>query len=78
MKFSTEVIGCYWEEDKGEWLVKLRENRPGQEPREFEDRCNILLHVSLDDHRASYAGMTDLTIRVPGFSTTTSGLTFLG
>ena len=44
MTFNTEVVGCYWEEEKGEWLVKLRETKPGQEPREFEDRCHLLLH----------------------------------
>lgn len=41
---NTEVTGCYWDDDKGEWLVKLRETAPGQEPREFEDRCHLLLH----------------------------------
>jgi cation diffusion facilitator CzcD-associated flavoprotein CzcO len=44
MNFHTEVVGAYWQEEKGEWLVKLRENRPGQEPREFEDHCHMLLH----------------------------------
>ncbi|KAK5124053.1 hypothetical protein LTR85_002250 [Meristemomyces frigidus] len=44
MTFSTEVVGCYWNDEQGEWMVKLRENRPGQEPREFEDHCHLLLH----------------------------------
>lgn len=44
MTFNTEVIGCYWEEERGEWLVKLRESRQGQESREFEERCHLLLH----------------------------------
>ncbi|TKA22440.1 putative sterigmatocystin biosynthesis monooxygenase stcW [Salinomyces thailandicus] len=44
MTFSTEVIGCYWDDQKGQWRVKLRENKPGQEPREFEDYCDLLLH----------------------------------
>jgi cation diffusion facilitator CzcD-associated flavoprotein CzcO len=44
MNFHTEVVGCYWQEEKGEWLVKLREHRPGQEPRDFEDHCHLLLH----------------------------------
>ena len=44
MTFHTEVVGCYWQESTGEWLVKLREHLPGQEPREFEDRCHILLY----------------------------------
>jgi len=46
MTFHTEVTGCYWDEDKGEWNVKLRQQLPGQEPREFEDRCHILLHAA--------------------------------
>lgn len=44
MNFNIEVVGCYWQGEKGEWLVKLREHRPGQEPREFEDHCHMLLH----------------------------------
>jgi hypothetical protein len=44
MNFNTEVVGCYWQEEKGEWEVKLRENIPGQEPREFEDYCNVLIY----------------------------------
>lgn len=46
MAFHTEVIGCHWQEDTGEWLVKLRQSRPGEEPREFEDRCHLLLHAT--------------------------------
>ena len=44
MTFNTEVIGAYWNEEKGEWNVKLRQNIPGQEPREFEENCHLLLH----------------------------------
>lgn len=44
MTFNTEVVGCFWQEEKGEWLVKLREHKPGQAPREFEDHCHLLLH----------------------------------
>lgn len=44
MNFNTEVIGCYWNESKGQWNVKLRETKPGQQPREFEDYCDMLLH----------------------------------
>ncbi|PSK43626.1 hypothetical protein B9Z65_7140 [Elsinoe australis] len=54
MKFETEVIGCHWSEDEGEWVVKLRQTRqkPGgnvwerETLREFEDRCHLLLHAS--------------------------------
>ncbi|PPJ54899.1 hypothetical protein CBER1_06033 [Cercospora berteroae] len=44
MTFNTEVTGTYWNEEKGEWTVKLRQTAPGQEPREFEDTCHLLLH----------------------------------
>lgn len=44
MTFNTEVIGAYWNEEKGQWTVKLRQTQPGQEPREFEDYCDLLLH----------------------------------
>lgn len=44
MHFHTEVVGCYWNEEKGEWKVKLRETKPGQGAREFEDHCHLLLN----------------------------------
>ncbi|KAL8300693.1 hypothetical protein RB597_010342 [Gaeumannomyces tritici] len=44
MTFQTTVTGCYWQQDKGQWLVKLRQAQPGREPREFEENCNLLLH----------------------------------
>ncbi|KAJ4516740.1 hypothetical protein HRR88_007892 [Exophiala dermatitidis] len=46
MVFNTEVIGCYWQEETGEWLVKLKETNPkdGSTVRLFEDRCHVLLH----------------------------------
>ncbi|KAG7284368.1 hypothetical protein NEMBOFW57_010741 [Staphylotrichum longicolle] len=46
MTFHTEITGCYWQEEKGEWAVKLRQQLPGQEPREFEDHCHVLLHAA--------------------------------
>ncbi|KAF7194766.1 FAD-binding monooxygenase moxY [Pseudocercospora fuligena] len=44
MTFNTEVTGAYWNEEKGEWSVKLRQTAPGQQPREFEETCHLLLH----------------------------------
>ena len=44
MTFNTEVIGCYWQEETGEWKVKLRKQVPGQEPHEFEEHCHVLLY----------------------------------
>lgn len=44
MTFRTEVIGCYWNQDKGEWLVKLKETKVDGSTRLFEDTCHLLLH----------------------------------
>lgn len=46
MKFNTEVVGCEWQDDLGKWKVKLREHTGGQEPKEFEDTCDLLLHAT--------------------------------
>ncbi|RDL41003.1 Flavin-binding monooxygenase-like protein [Venustampulla echinocandica] len=44
MTFNTKVIGCYWAEEAGEWTVKLRQTIPGGTTREFEEKCDLLLH----------------------------------
>jgi hydroxyversicolorone monooxygenase len=44
MTFNTEVVGCWWDDSKGQWKVKLRKSVPGQVPTEFEDHCDLLLH----------------------------------
>lgn len=46
MNFHTEVVGCYWNEDAGQWTVKLRQSLPGTESREFEEQCDLLLHAT--------------------------------
>lgn len=46
MTFSTEVVGCRFDEERGEWKVRLRETKEGQEPREFDDWCHLLLHAT--------------------------------
>ena len=46
MKFNTEVIGSYWNEDAGQWTVRLRQTSPSSAPREFEDKCDLLLHAT--------------------------------
>ncbi|PMD27582.1 flavin-binding monooxygenase-like protein [Hyaloscypha hepaticicola] len=46
MKFNTEIIGCYWNEDSGQWTVKLRQHNPGSSPKEFEEKCDLLLHAT--------------------------------
>jgi cation diffusion facilitator CzcD-associated flavoprotein CzcO len=44
MTFKTEVVGCYWNQDKGEWLVKLKQTNADGSTKFFEDTCNLLLH----------------------------------
>ena len=46
MTFHTEVISCTWQDDTGEWLVRLRQEEPGHEPYEFEEHCHLLLHAT--------------------------------
>lgn len=46
MTFHTEVTGAYWNDEQGQWTVKLRQTKPGQDPREFEDHCDLLLHAT--------------------------------
>ncbi|CAK3851030.1 sterigmatocystin biosynthesis monooxygenase stcW [Lecanosticta acicola] len=41
MTFNTEVVGAYWNDDRGQWTVKLRNNKSGEE---IEDHCHLLLH----------------------------------
>jgi cation diffusion facilitator CzcD-associated flavoprotein CzcO len=44
MTFNTEVIGCYWQQEKGEWLVKLSQTAPDGSIKQFDDTCNLLLY----------------------------------
>ncbi|KAF4630307.1 hypothetical protein G7Y89_g7832 [Cudoniella acicularis] len=46
MTFNTEIIGCYWNEDDGQWTVKLCQTNPGSALREFEEKCDLLLHAT--------------------------------
>jgi hydroxyversicolorone monooxygenase len=46
MNFNTEVTGCYWNEEAGQWTVKLRQSSPGSAPKEFEEKCDLLLHAT--------------------------------
>lgn len=43
MTFNTEVIGCYWNEEAGEWTVKLRQSDGVSAPRVFEEKCDLLI-----------------------------------
>ena len=62
MTFNTEVVGAYWQEDKGEWTVKLRQTAPGHEPREFEDHCHMFVNASgiLNKPQVRFAGIRPL------------------
>ena len=44
MHFNNEIVGCYWQQDTGEWLVKIKETKPDGTTRLFDDRCHVLLH----------------------------------
>ncbi|KAK5684954.1 hypothetical protein LTS10_003029 [Elasticomyces elasticus] len=44
MRFNTEVLGLYWQDDEGKWLVKLRTTTPGGQTVESEDTCDIVLY----------------------------------
>jgi hydroxyversicolorone monooxygenase len=46
MRFNTEIMGCYWNEDDGKWTVKIRETSPGSDPREFTVECDFILHAT--------------------------------
>ena len=46
MTFNTEVVGCWWQEEAGQWKVKLRQTRPDGETWEFDETCDLLLHAT--------------------------------
>ena len=46
MTFNTTVVGCWWQEEQGQWKAKLRQTQPGGQVKEFEDTCDLLLHAT--------------------------------
>ncbi|KAK5726792.1 hypothetical protein LTR15_002681 [Elasticomyces elasticus] len=44
MRFNTEVLGLYWQDVEGKWLVKLRTTTPEGQTVESEDTCDIVLY----------------------------------
>ncbi|OQU93791.1 hypothetical protein CLAIMM_00261 [Cladophialophora immunda] len=44
MTFNTRIVGCYWQHEQGEWLVKMEQTRHDGSVVEIEDRCNLLLN----------------------------------
>jgi hypothetical protein len=45
MTFNTEIIGCYWNEETGQWTVKLKQSS-GSVVKQFEETCDLLLHAT--------------------------------
>ncbi|RFU33288.1 hypothetical protein B7463_g3052, partial [Scytalidium lignicola] len=46
MRFSTEVIGCVWQEETSTWKVQMRRSDDGKNVTEFNEECDILLHAT--------------------------------
>jgi cation diffusion facilitator CzcD-associated flavoprotein CzcO len=44
MHFNHKVIGCFWQQDQGEWIVKIERTLSDGSICEFEDRCAVLLY----------------------------------
>lgn len=45
MTFNTEIIGCFWNDENGQWTVKIKKTTEAGE-REFEETCDLLLHAT--------------------------------
>lgn len=46
MTFNTEVTGCHWEQNNGEWRVTPRQTTPDGCTKEFEERSHMLLQAT--------------------------------
>lgn len=46
MVFNTEVVGAYWQQETGEWLVKLKQTMSDGSTKLFDDRCHLFLYGS--------------------------------
>ena len=44
MNFDTKVVGCYWQEDDGQWLVKIEQTGADGQVTEIEETCDLLLY----------------------------------
>lgn len=78
MTFSTEVTGCFWNEEEGQWTVKLREIRPGQQPRDFEDSCDLLLHGTGILNNFKWFSESSITLTSPIHADTPVGQIYPG
>ena len=46
MHFRCEIVGAYWQEESGEWLVKIEQTNQDGTTKDIEERCNLLLYGS--------------------------------
>jgi cation diffusion facilitator CzcD-associated flavoprotein CzcO len=45
MNFNTEVVGCYWQEESGKWLVKTRQTS-AEGTKEQQTECDLVLYAT--------------------------------
>lgn len=44
MHFNSEIVGAYWQDDTGEWLVKIKQTQPDGSEKTLEEKCHLLLY----------------------------------
>jgi hydroxyversicolorone monooxygenase len=44
MTFNTEIVGAYWQQETGEWLVKMKQTQSDGQTKLFDERCHMLLY----------------------------------
>jgi cation diffusion facilitator CzcD-associated flavoprotein CzcO len=44
MNFNSEVVGCHWQQEKGQWNVKIKQTQSDGSTKVIEDYCHVLLH----------------------------------
>lgn len=46
MHFNSEIVGAYWQDDTGEWLVKIKQTQPDGNEKIVDEKCHLLLYGS--------------------------------
>lgn len=46
MRFNVHVIGAFWDEDLGQWRIKLRRQEHDGRVGEWEDICDVFLYCT--------------------------------
>jgi cation diffusion facilitator CzcD-associated flavoprotein CzcO len=46
MRFNSKVTGASWNEDSGQWTLKISQTQPDESIKEWEDICDLLLHCT--------------------------------